>query len=133
MCQHQRQRHIILGFVCCKTEHHSLVAGTLILRILALYPLIDIWRLLVNSGQNSTTISIKHVLTLGVSNFGNNRTSDFLNIQVRLGFYLPSQYYLTCCNQRLTSNFTAWIISQEIIYQRVRNLIGYFIRMTFGY
>ena len=50
MRQRERERHVILGIPACVAEHHSLVAGALILRIFAHYALVDISALVVDRG-----------------------------------------------------------------------------------
>ena len=61
VCQHlqdavrkiQRKRHVILRFVGGIAEHHPLVSGTLLHRVLALYAAVNVGALLMDGTQHT--------------------------------------------------------------------------------
>ena len=48
------QRHVVLGLVAGIAKHHSLVAGALLVRILALYASVDVGALLMDGVEHTT-------------------------------------------------------------------------------
>ena len=51
-----RDRHIILGFRCSITEHHTLVACTLIIILLTTYTAVNIIALFMDSSKQATRV-----------------------------------------------------------------------------
>lgn len=53
MCQVDGHRHIVLSLVACISEHHSLVAGTLIVVVAVVDTTVDVVALLVDGRQDA--------------------------------------------------------------------------------
>ena len=51
VCQVERQRHVVFSFVGSITEHHTLVACSLIHRVFAFYSTVDVRTLFVNGRE----------------------------------------------------------------------------------
>ena len=84
MCQIECNRHVIVGFIACVTEHHTLISSPLIVIVTIIYTTIDIVTLLMNGGENTTTVTIKLVFSLCVTNIIDCLTGDCLKINIFL-------------------------------------------------
>ena len=131
--QIQRQRHVIGRFVRRVTEHHALVPRTLVLGRTADDAAVDIGGLLVNRGQHPAGIGLEHILALGVADLADDFPGDLLDVQIGVGFYLPRQHDLACGHQRLAGHLALGIECQKIVNQRVGNLVGHLVGMSFRY
>ena len=129
--QIQWQRHKVIRLAASIAKHHALVTRSLLFWSCSLNALVDVWTLLVNRTQNTTTGGIKHVLTLGVADALNGVPSDLLHVNVGLAFHLSSQNHLTGGHQGFTSHFGLGVESEKMINQRIRNLIGHLIGVPF--
>ena len=105
MCQVERQRHIVFSFIGSVAEHHTLVAGTLIHRVLTFHSTVNVRALFVNSREYATRVTFEHILTLGITNLVDYLTSYTLKIDIRFGFHFSCQYHLSGSHQRFASYF----------------------------
>lgn len=62
MCQVDGHRHIVLGLVACVSEHHSLVAGALIVVVAVVDTTVDVVALLVDGRQNAARIAVELIV-----------------------------------------------------------------------
>src|SRR5690606_12445045 len=111
----QRQRHVIVSLVAGITKHETLVPRSLFLFLSSVNASAYIRRLLVNSRKNATRIRFEHIGRFGVSNPFNDRTSDFLDIEIDLGFYLPGEHHLASRHKCLDRHPRTGIPSEEVV------------------
>ena len=82
MRERKCERHILLSVLTSISEHHSLVAGSLLFGVLANYTSIDIGALFVNGGDDSAGVRVELVVRLGVSYATDDFAYGFLNVYV---------------------------------------------------
>ncbi len=105
VCKVQRKRHVVLRFVGGIAEHHSLVSGTLLHRVLTLHAAVDVGALLVDGAQHAARVALEHVLAFGIADFLDYFACDEGHVNVRFGFHFSSQHYLPGSNQSFASYF----------------------------
>ena len=109
----------------------TLVARTLIVRILAFNTPVDITALFMYGRKNTARFSFELVFTLRITNPLNYSTGHFLHINVCTRFNFSSQNNLSGCYKCFASNFRALVVCKKLIKQSIRYLIGYFIGVSF--
>ena len=127
----KRQRHIVIGLVCRKTEHHSLVSCALLFRYLTAHTHIDIRGLCMQGGEDAATLCLELILRFGVTYLSDSLTSDLLDIHPSFATHLTGNHHLSGGTQRLASYVCLRILSQHIIQNSVRNLVAHFIGVSF--
>ena len=127
----QRKRHEIVGFPTGIAEHHALVSRPLLFRSSAFHPLIDVGTLLVNGTEDAATRGVKHVLAFGVPDPLDGVPGNLLHIQVRVALHLTGQNHLPRRDQRLARDLGLGIKGQEMVNQRIRNLVCDLVRVAF--
>ena len=81
--QVESQWHVIVGLVGCISKHHTLVASSLFLGCLSVHASVYVGTLFVNGTQHATTVSVKHILGLGVANTVDYFTCHALKVDIR--------------------------------------------------
>ena len=133
MAQGECQRYIKRCFVCGVTEHHALVACTLVVGSLALDPAVDVGTLFVDGRQHTAGISVETEFASIVAYFVDYPTRDVLDVDICTAFYLAGHYYLTGCYKCFASYFRLRVASEEFIKDGIGNLVGDLVGMPFGY
>ena len=105
VAQVQAQGHVVLCLVGGIAEHHALVAGTLVLALLALHTTVDVAALLVYGAEHSAGVAIEHVLALGVTDTVDDFACNALQVNVCLSLDFAGQNHLTCSYESLASHF----------------------------
>ena len=131
MAQLQCQRHVGVGFVGGVSEHNSLVASALLFFRSAVYPLVNVGRLLVDGAEYAARVGFKHVLRLGVANAANHIASDFTRVDVGARLDFTRQHHLTSGNKGFAGNFRIGVKGEKVVDKGVRNLVGNFVGMSF--
>ena len=135
-------RHILIGFVGGKTEHHALVAGSCVKIVLKLTCLgfkrlinahCDVCRLLIYSNEHSTGIAVKSILRLGITYLLNGIPYDLLHINICVGGDLTGYEHETSAACSLTRNTAHGILLHASVQDRIRDRIAYFVGMSFRY
>ena len=67
MCNVERDRHEAVGLVGGISEHHSLVAGSLFLFLLAIHSAVDVATLFVDSAEDTTRVAVELIFGFCVS------------------------------------------------------------------
>ena len=127
----ERDGHIVGRLIAGVAEHHSLVAGTLRLLVLAADAPIDILALLVNGSQNTTRLRVKLILSLIVANTVDGLAGHGLQIDILRGAHLAHDHHLSRCVESLDGAMCLVVIGQKLVEQSVANLVRYFIGMSF--
>ena len=79
-----RERHKILGLTAGVAEHNSLVSCPLVLCLLSFNSAIDILALLVQCGEDSAGVAVKHILALVVAYAVNDSAGYLLYVYIRI-------------------------------------------------
>ena len=128
MRQQNRRRHQFRVFIARIPKHHSLVAGAT-----GVHAHGDVAGLFINARDHGAGIRVKTVERVVVSNRCNHAAHQRLEIYVRFGGNFAGDDHQTGCSQRFTSHAAHGIFSQTRVKNRIRNLVGDLIRMSFGY
>ena len=96
LSQVEGNRHVVVCLIGSITEHHALVASTLVLIFLTAHATVDVVTLLMDSSQHTTRVAIKLVLALGVTDVLDGLASDGLQIHILCGTHLTHDDHLTC-------------------------------------
>ena len=131
MGQVKAHGHEILRLIGCIAEHHALVTGTLIVISLPIDPSVDVLTLLMYSSENTTRVTIKLVLSLGVAYTPNGIACYGLHINIYIASHLAHNDYLTCGDKRLTGYTGTFIVGQELVQYGIGYLVSNFVGMTF--
>ena len=114
--ERQGQRHIFLGVDAGVAEHHSLVTGTLVLRLLAHDAAVDVGALLVYGGDDSAGGSIKSVFRLGVAYLPDDAAHGVLHVHIGiLAAHLAADHYESAGAECFTSYFRLPVLAEEFI------------------
>ena len=97
----QCYRHIILCLVGSITEHHTLIAGALLLLVLTIHTTVDITALLVDGCQHTTGVAVKLIFTLRITDLLNRLTGDGIEIDIHLTTHLTHDHHLTRSDEGL--------------------------------
>ena len=115
MRQFERQWHKIVGFAAGVTKHHSLVAGTLVHRVLAHNTAVNIRALFVNGRENTARIAVETVFSFCVTNAVDHFACNFLHIDVSFGFNFAGKHNLTGGNQSFARYFRVGVESKNFV------------------
>jgi hypothetical protein len=99
---------------------------------LARVSLVDVCRLVVEGRKDTAGLGLEHILALGVADAPDHLAGDFLHVEVGFGLDFAGQHDLPSGDERLAGNLAAGVKGEEIINERVRNLIGNFVGVSFG-
>ena len=131
MGQVERQGHVVVGLVRGVTEHHTLVAGTLLLLRSTAHAHIDIGRLRMQGRQYAATLGLKLILGLGVSDLADRVARDLLHVYVVLAGDLTRYHNLTRRTHRLAGHVRILVQRKNIVQNRIRYLVTHFVRVSF--
>ena len=82
MAQVEGQRHVVGGLVAGVAEHHALVAGALVLGIIALYAAVDVGALLVEGREHSARFGFEFKLAAVVAYVLDDLACDLHEVNV---------------------------------------------------
>ena len=126
--EHDRQRHQFFGLVARVAEHEALVAGAAGVDAHA-----DVGRLLVQRREHRARVGVESVLRAGVADIPNRGARDFLEVDDRVGRNLAGHDDEAGGHQRLAGDAAFRVLRQNGVEDRVGNLIGNLVGMSFGY
>ncbi len=116
------------------SEHHSLVSGTLLLRVGADHAPVDVGTLLVDGGEDSAGVAVEHVCRLVVADLVDDLAHLCLDVDICvLGPYFSADYHQTGAAECLAGDFGFRVLPEEFVEDCVRNLVGHLVRMSFRY
>ena len=131
MSKVEGKRHIVCRLIRGITEHHTLVTRSLVIGILAFDTSVDVSALLVDRREDAARLRLELILTFRITNFFNHTTGNVLHIDVSPRLNFSSQDNLSGRNKGFASYFRVWIVSQKLVKQSIRYLVGYFIGVSF--
>ena len=139
-----RHRHQDVGLVARVPKHHALVASTLLIEIVffagaaganlfgVIHTLSDVGRLLIDRDHHAASVSIEAerltVITDAVDGFANDRG----DVDVCLRGDLARDHRKARRDERFARDTTHRVLLEDRVENRIRNLIGHLVRMSFG-
>ena len=128
-----RQRHQVRRFIACVAEHQALVACTLIQIQTAPFidALGDIGRLLVVGDEHGATAIVDAVVGIVVADPLDCLARNRLVVDDRFRGDFTRQDNEPGVTQCLGSHARVFVLREDRVEDGVRDLVGYFVRMTF--
>jgi hypothetical protein len=132
--QVDRQRHQFRRFFTRIAEHQALVAGALIevVVVCAVDALGDVRRLLVVRDEHRATAVVDAVIGVIVADALDRIARDLDIVDVCSGGDFTGQHDETGVAQRFRGNARVFVLSQDRVENRVRDLVRHLVRMAFG-
>ena len=115
MRQVESQRHVVGSLVASKSEHHTLVTSPLALLVVTVNTAVDVVALLMQCREHSARVTVKLVLTLGVTNLVDYIACNIHQVDVGVAFHFSCYDDLPCCYKGLASHAAVGVKSQEIV------------------
>ena len=125
--QHDGHRHQLRSLIAGQPEHHPLVAGPAGVDAAG-----DVGRLLLDGNQHRATVGVEPVAGVGVADTTNGLAGDGGVIEVGLGGDFPGDQRQPGGYQRLAGHPPVGVLLQDGVENRVRDLIGEFVRVPLG-
>ena len=130
----ERKRHILLSVPAGVSEHHSLVAGALLLRVGADHAPVDVGTLLVDGREDSAGVAVEHVCRLVVADLVDDLAHLCLDVDICvLGPDFAADHHQAGAAECLAGDFGFRVLPEEFVEDCVRNLVGHLVRMSFRY
>ena len=127
----QRRGHHLARLVAGVAEHDALVAGTLLLLLVAHDTLVDVGRLLVDGRKDAARVAVELILALRVADALDDAARHALHVDIRLRAHLARNDHEARGAERLASHLRRRVVTQELIQDGVGNLIRNFVGMSF--
>ena len=139
--EHDRQRHQLLGLVRRVAEHHSLIAGALLVErvgvpVLPLerrvHALRDVGRLLVDRDDHAARVGVEAELRARVPDLADPLAHQARDVHVRRRRDLAGHDDEAGGDQRLARHPSGRIVGEDGVEDAVRDLVGDLVRMSLG-
>ena len=130
-----RSRHQRVCFVTGVAEHQTLVTGAFFKRIVLSFidALCDVGRLFVISNQDGAAFMVNTVAAVVVTDTLQGVANDLGVVHICGGRNFAGEHDRAGCAQSFSGNSSGRILFQDSVENGVRNLVGDFIGMAFGY
>ena len=127
--------HQVRCLVAGVTEHHALIACSLVLIVIlgTVHTLGDVATLLMHTVEDATRVGVKLVLTLGVTDFLNHLAGGALQVDIDVSGHLTSNNDLPGCHERLTCHVSLRVKGKELVQDGVADLVSNFVGVSFGH
>ena len=119
-----RRGHVAVGFLRGVTEHQALVAGTLVLRVLAVDALSDVLRLLADRVQHRAGVAVEALVE-------HDSAHDLLDLDDGVRGDLAGDDDHAGLRHRLAGHAAVRLLRENRVEDRVRDLIRHFVRVAF--
>ena len=134
----ERYGHVVFGFVGGITEHHALVAGTLVffrclvgsLMVDAVDTTVDVVALLMDGTEDAAGVAVKLVFGLGVADILDGIAGDGLQVDVHIAVHLTHDDHLSGGYKTLTSHPGTLVVGEELVEDGIADLVGHLVGMT---
>ena len=113
--QVERDRHKVLRLVGGITEHHTLIAGALLVLIAVIDSTIDVGTLLVDGAEDTARVAVELVFSLRIADALDGVAGDGLQVDIHLAAHLTHNHYLPCGDKRLDGAAGLVVVSQELV------------------
>ena len=136
VAQREGEGDIIGRFVGGIAKHHALVTGTLVgsgglFVSLAVDTAVDVAALFVDSRQNSARVSVKHQLAAVIADSVDDTSGNTLKIDIGIAVDFAGENDLTGGYEGFTGDLRFGIADEKFIENRIADLVGDFVGMTF--
>ncbi len=126
-----RSRHEAVRLDRRVAEHEALVAGALLFRRLAVDALGDVLRLLAEAVQHGARVAVEAFVRVVVTDLEDGLTHDVLDLDHGIRRDLAGDNHHTGLRHRLAGDAAARLLRENRVEDRVRDLIGNLVRMSF--
>src|SRR5688572_652456 len=126
-----RRRHVAVGLDRRVPEHQALVAGTLLFGTLAIDTLRDVLRLLAEAVQDGARIAVEAFVRVVVTDLEHCLANDVLDLDHGVRGDLAGDDHHAGLRHRLAGDAALRLLRQNRVEDRVRDLIGNLVRMSF--
>ena len=121
------------SLVARKPEHHALIAGTLIFRVLTVHALRNVAGLMVDGGNNGARLPVKAHFGAVIADFLDGFADDLRQIGIALGADFTGDDGHAGRHEGFASHTGVGILFNQCIEDGIGNLVGNLIGMTFGH
>ena len=128
--QVERDGHVRLRLISGVAEHHALVAGTLLLLVGTIDATVDVLALLVDGTEDAARVAVELVLRLRITDALDGVTGNGLQVDIHLAADLAHENNLTGRDKRLAGHTGMRVVSQELVENSVRDLVGHLVGMA---
>ena len=137
MCERNRCRHELGGFVAGKTKHQALIPGPLLGSAFAfgrrlIHTLLDIARLLGHFANHPAGIGVKNAIAVYISNAANCVPNPLFEIKLRITRNLPGENNEIAFGERLASDSAQRVRVETGVKNVIADGIANFVRVTFS-
>ena len=129
--QGNRQRHQLLRLPTGIAEHQPLIPRTGLAGGLV-DPLIDIGALLADSVEDSRAAVVETEAGVGVADLADHLSGDILHGSVGVGLELSGDDTVAVAQQRFAGDPRRFVVFDDIVQNRVADLIRHLVGMPFG-
>ena len=126
--------HVVLGLVGCISEHHALVARSLlagVLRALPVHAAGDVGTLLVEGGEDAATLRFELVCRLGVTDVRNGLPRNALHVHIVAACNLARHDDLPRGDKRFARHVGVRVLCKEVVEDGVTDLVRHFVGVSF--
>ena len=132
------ERHQFLGFLHGVTEHHALVAGTLLVVFLAfgglgVNALGDIRRLLVHGNEHGAALVVELQVGVHVADVLDGVAGDFLEVDDGLGSDFAGNHHEARVHECFTGDAALRVLREAGVEDGIGNLVGNLVRVSLGH
>jgi hypothetical protein len=128
-----RGRHEVLGFLAGISEHHALVAGTLLFRGLAVHTLSNVSGLLVHGGDDGTGLPVEAHVRAVIADVLDGLPGDLGEVGEPAGGDFSGHKDQSGGDQGFAGHPGFGVLGDEVVQDRVRDPVGNLVRVTFGH
>ena len=111
VCQVERDGHKVLRLVGGITEHHTLIAGSLLFLVAVIDTTVDVGALLMDGTEDTTRVAVELVFSLRIADAFDGVAGDGLQIDIHLAAHLTHDHYLSCGDKRLDGTTGLVVVS----------------------
>ena len=133
MREGERKRHVVLCVPAGVAEHHSLVSGSLLLRVGTDNAPVYVCALFVDCREYAAGIAVEHVVGLVVADAVDDVPHGRLDVHI--GIFRPhftSHDDEPGAAESLAGHLGLTVLAEEFVEDCVRNLVGDLVRMSLG-
>ena len=128
-------RHEHIGLGAGVAEHHALVAGALLVRVVAVDALVDVLGLLFDSEEHAAGVCVEANLGTRVANRPDRLAHDggVVDLHISSQRDLAGQHDIARLEQRLAGDARLGVDRQNRVEDGIADLVSHFVGMAFGH
>lgn len=115
--------HHLARLVAGVSEHDALVAGTLLLLLLADDALVDVRGLLVDGRKDAARVAVELVFALRIADALDHAPGHALHVDIGLRTHFARNDHESRGAERLAGDFRIGVVAQEFVENGVGNLV----------